>query len=116
MEHKLIPLVCLAICAFVSGCASVAVTDDAIKRNTAHALGVSTEGVAISNRADEGIKSTYTAQTANGKKYSCYVTGTVTYTGRIVSDAMCNEMVTAGSGSGAPSSCNALLKAAGKCK
>lgn len=105
------------ILAALSGCASVAVSNDAIEQNTASALGIPKGTFTISDRVNDGIKSTYTVKTNSGKKYSCYVTGTVTVLGREVSDAMCNEAgkpakQTTGA---AAQSCNALLKAAGQC-
>lgn len=100
-----------------SGCASVAVTGDAIEQKTAFALGIERGSFTISNRADDGLSSTYQVTTQSGKKYSCYVEGTVALYGRVVSDAVCKPAGKAASRSGNPetSSCNALLKAAGKC-
>ncbi len=71
----------------------------------------------ISDRVDDGVKSSYAVQTKTGKKYSCYVTGTVSYMGRVVSDAVCNEIGGKQTKQAAQSNgtCNALLKAAGKC-
>lgn len=113
----------IAASALVSGCASVAVSNDAIEKNTAHALGIPVGSFSISNRVDEGIKSSYNVKTGVGKTYSCYVTGTVSVMGRMVSDAMCNEMTAgkqkpAAATTAVPPSgqtCNALLKAAGLC-
>lgn len=107
----------------LAGCASVAVTGDALEKNTAFAIGAEPGTFTISDRQDQGLKTTYRATTSSGKKYSCYVTGMVSVVGRTVSDAMCNE-ITSGSAAkaGAPASkapaapCNALLKAAGRCK
>jgi nitrate/nitrite transporter NarK len=101
----------------VAGCASVAVTSDAIENNTASALGLEKGTFTISNREDDGIKSTYLVNTNAGKKYSCYVTGTVSVVGRVVSDAVCNEVgkSTKQSTGKTLGACNALLKAAGKC-
>jgi hypothetical protein len=90
---------------------------DAIEKNTAFALGVEHGAFTISNREDDGVKSTYLVKTNAGKKYTCYVTGTVSVVGRVVSDAVCNEVGKSPkptTGTTAPS-CNALLKAAGKC-
>jgi hypothetical protein len=100
-----------------SGCASVAVSDDAIEKNTAFALGIEKGTFTISNREDEGLKSTYQVNTKSGKRYRCYVTGTVSVLGRVVSDAICNEDVKPAKQATGTSkqSCNALLKAAGKC-
>lgn len=101
----------------VTGCASVAVSNDAIEKNTAFALGIEKGTFTISNRENEGVKSTYLVNTNAGKKYTCYVTGTVSVVGRVVSDAICNEVgKPAKQATGATTQpCNALLKAAGKC-
>lgn len=102
--------------ALLSGCASVAVTEDAIKQKTAFALGVDQGDLAISNRVDDGVQTRYSVKTKTGKTYNCYVTGTVTMFGRNVSDAICSAT---GKGSTAGNSgvkCNALLKAANKCE
>jgi uncharacterized membrane protein len=103
-----------------AGCASVAVSNDAIEQNTAQALGLAKGSFTISDRMDDGVKSSYSVKTNTGKQYSCYVTGGVGITGRVVSDAMCNELgkpaKSAGATTGAAGQqCNALLKAAGKC-
>jgi len=108
----------VVVAALAAGCASIAVSNDAIERNTAFALGVEKETFTISDRVDDGVKSTYVVKTNAGKTYSCYVTGAVSVVGRVVSDAVCNEVgksakQTTGTNS-AP--CNALLKAAGKCQ
>lgn len=107
----------VVLAGLVAGCASVAVTSDAIEKNTAFALGLEKGTFTISNREDDGVKSTYLVNTNAGKKYSCYVTGTVSVVGRVVSDAVCNEVgKSAKQASGTTTQpCNALLKAAGKC-
>lgn len=109
----------VAVAALAAGCASVAVTDDSIEQRTSAALGIYRDAFTISDRQDEGIKTTYTVKTKTGKGYNCYVTGTVTYFGRTVSDAVCTEITSrsttkqpTGKAGGA---CNALTKAAGKC-
>lgn len=107
----------VAMAGLVAGCASVAVTSDAIERNTAQALGLERGAFTVSNREDDGVKTTYLVNTSAGKRYSCYVTGTVSVVGRVVSDAVCNQVgKSAKHASGATTqACNALLKAAGKC-
>lgn len=101
----------------VSGCASIAVTNDAIEKNTAFALGIERGTFKISNREDEGVRSTYLVTTNSGKKYNCYVGGSISVIGRMVSDAICNEIGKPAQSTGTSTqSCNALLKAAGKCK
>jgi hypothetical protein len=109
------------LAAFAAGCASVAVSGDAIEQNTATTLGLAKGSFTISDRVNDGFKSSYTVKTNTGKQYGCYVTGTVSYFGRQVSDAVCTEVGKSGKPAAAPSagaaggSCNALLKAAGKC-
>lgn len=115
----------LVLIAAVAGCASVAVSNDAIEKNTAMALGLPKSSFTISDRVDDGVKSSYAVKTNAGKQYSCYVTGTVAITGRVVSDAICQALAQPqGQGKsakpasvgGGGASCNALLKAAGKCQ
>ena len=90
MTHSLIKraaLPCLAMAALlVTGCASVAVSNDAIEQNTAQALGLAKGTFTISDRVDDGVKASYSVKTNTG---------------------------TSNTGS---ASCNALLKAAGKCQ
>ncbi len=106
---------------FATGCASVAVSNDSIVNRTSIALSIDKSAFTISDRVDSGVKTTYNVKTNSGDNYSCYVTGGVSVVGRTVSDAICSK-------SGAEinkkatekpskndSSCNALLKAAGKC-
>ena len=73
------------------GCASVAVTDETLQKNTAFAIGEDIDTFTIFDRVDEGIKTTYSVKTKSGQRYNCYVTGTVSVVGRTVSDAMCNK-------------------------
>lgn len=102
-----------------AGCASVAVSNDAIEQKTAAALSLSSGTFTINDRVDDGMRTDYTVKASNGKQYACYVTGTVSVTGRVVSDAICTEKAKGttkpASTTPASSSCNALLKAAKKC-
>lgn len=73
---------------------------------------------------DDGVKACYSVKTNTGKQYACYVTGGVSIIGRVVSDPVCTEAgkdgkqanTNAGASTTGSASCNALLKAAGKCK
>lgn len=120
---SLLALPAVLACALVAGCAAQAVSDDAIQTNTSRALGLPPSAFVISDRADSGVQTTYTARTQGGRTYSCYVTGGVSVTGRVVSDAICQEMrQTDAPARGAPArraapdpACNALLRAAGRC-
>jgi len=105
----------------IAGCASVAVSNDAIEKNTAQALGLQRGTFTVSDRVDDGVKSSYSVKTSAGKTYSCYVTGSVSVVGRVVSDAVCSDTSKGAKSLVAPpvqpaaKECNALLKAAGKC-
>ncbi|ODU42940.1 MAG: hypothetical protein ABS96_23805 [Lysobacteraceae bacterium SCN 69-123] len=116
--NKPIALATAAIlAALTSACASFSVTDDAIERNTAQALGLAKGTFTVTDRSNDGVKASYKVRTDSGKQYSCYVTGGVSITGRAVSDSICSELGKGGM-SGKPATdgtCNALLKAAGKC-
>jgi hypothetical protein len=108
----------VALAALVAGCASVAVSNDAIEQHTATALGLAKGTFTISDRIDDGMKSSYSVKTSAGKQYSCYMTGGVSIIGPSVSDAVCSEGGIRPQQAGATTSgasCNALLKAAGKC-
>jgi hypothetical protein len=89
MHKLLIPLTSVA--AFLSGCASVAVSTDLIEQRTAFALGLDRSSFTISNRQDDGLRTQYVATAKNGQRYNCYVTGTFSVTGRVVSDALCSK-------------------------
>lgn len=111
-------LTCFALIAALTGCASMSVSNDAIEKNTAFALGVEKGTFSISNREDDGVKSTYLVTTKSGDKYSCYVTGSISVVGKTVSDAICTPISKEAKQIqkvSTPASCNALLKAAGKC-
>jgi uncharacterized protein YceK len=118
MKNKVLGLSFFACAVTVlSGCASVAVTDDAIKTNTARAVSADPSTLVISERSDSGIQTNYKAITADGRAFNCYVTGMVSVVGRTVSDAICSPAapITAVKPVPTTGQCNALLKAAGKC-
>lgn len=104
--------------ASLSGCASFAVSEDALVQRTGFALGLEPSQFTISNRMDEGTATRYQVRTTAGRQYNCTVGGSLNVLGKSVSDALCSEIgkdgaaPAAGQGGG---NCNALLKAAGKC-
>ncbi|WP_346288291.1 hypothetical protein [Zoogloea sp.] len=99
------------------GCASVAVTDDAIVQRTAFALALDSKDFTVSNRVDDGTTTRYQVRTRAGRQYNCFVGGSISVLGRTVSEAICTETGRDGAARPAatPGGCNALLKAAGKC-
>ena len=122
MRRTIVRGLVATIAPLLGACASMAVTDDVIVTHTSRALGLDKSQFTISDRADSGVQTTYTARTKTGKTFSCYVEGSVSVMGRVVSDALCSEMNKGGApatpGAGAPinPACNALLRAAGRCK
>jgi hypothetical protein len=74
-----------------SGCASLAVTDEAIADRTAFALGLDKAAITISNRVDEGTTTRYMAKTKAGQEYNCFVGGSFSVVGRSVSEALCTK-------------------------
>jgi len=113
---------CLLVVGLAAGCASAVVSNDAIADRTAFALSLDKSTFTVSNRVDDGAVSRYSVTTKAGKKYNCYVGGTMSMLGRQVSDAICNDAPGNASASSAPAAaatsappCNALLKAAGRC-
>lgn len=111
-----------AVIGLAAGCASAVVSNDAIADRTAFALGLDKSAFTVSNRVDDGAVSRYSVTTKGGRKYNCYVGGTMSMLGRQVSDAICSEAAggaatlspPTGAATSAPP-CNALLKAAGRC-
>jgi hypothetical protein len=75
----------------LSGCASVAVTDQAIVDRTAFALGLDKSAFTISNRVDEGTTTRYAVKTKAGQDYNCFVGGSFSVVGRSVSEAICTR-------------------------
>lgn len=75
----------------VTGCASVAVTDQAIVDRTAFALGLGKSDFTISNRVDDGVTTRYQVRTKNGQNYHCFVGGSIGLLGRAVSEAVCSK-------------------------
>jgi hypothetical protein len=121
MKTQLIAAIAIISTVLAAGCASVAVTEEKLTQRTALALGLDSSEFTISNRVNEGIRTDYIVTTKTGERYTCYVSGVVSITGREVSDAMCNETQREKNGKAASSkpvtkNCNDLLRAAGRCK
>ena len=75
--------------ALCSGCASVAVTDNTLEQRTANATGMAVGSFTMTDRVDDGLTTRYLARGKSGQTFNCYVTGTVSFLGRQVSDAQC---------------------------
>ncbi|MHC9083530.1 hypothetical protein ACYX7E_00685 [Luteimonas sp. RIT-PG2_3] len=107
-----------ALFALLTGCASFAVSEDALVQRTGFALGLEPGQYTISNRMDEGTTTRYQVKTTAGRQYNCSLGGSVSVLGKTVTDAICTETGKDGAqlqGSQGGGNCNALLKAANKC-
>ncbi|MFZ7199139.1 hypothetical protein [Avibacterium avium] len=94
---------------FLTGCGVVGnqtISDETLKEKAAFALSTNANKVVISERK-AGIDDIRFIATVGKKKYQCYITTVVV----VSSDAVCS-----GTDGNKSSSCNALEKAAGRCK
>lgn len=117
----------LIICSaavLAAGCASVAVTSDTLESRVATSLGLAKSEFKISDRVDSGVRSDFKVTTNSEQTYACYVTGSVSIVGRVVSDPVCTETTVKQSKQETTkktarthnkATCNDLLRAAGKC-
>ena len=85
------PLVLAALALASAGCASIAVSDEAIVERTAFALGLPKSDFTVSNRSDDGVTARYQVRTKSGQEYNCVVGGSINVLGRHVTDALCNR-------------------------
>ena len=84
---------CIAVlaAATATGCASIAVTDEALVDRTAFALGLGKGDFTISNRVDEGTTTRYSVKARSGQEFNCFVGGSIGVLGRVVSEAICTK-------------------------
>ena len=93
-----------ALAALLSaGCASIAVTDEAIVDRTAFALNLDKDAFTVSNRVNDGTTTRYAVRTKTGQEFNCFVGGSISVLGRSVSEAVCSRK-------GAPPARNPLLR------
>jgi hypothetical protein len=79
---------CLSL-VLLAGCASVAVSQKALEQKTEFALGLPPGSYTITSRQNEGVQTRYTVKTNMGQQYNCYVDGSISVIGPVVSDAIC---------------------------
>lgn len=121
--------------ALLGGCAAT-ITQEGLEQRTAQALGRSVGQFTISDRSEEtGGRINYQVTTRDGAAFTCYLYGATSFQ-KVMSfgqtphsDAICTAKVGAPARYGAPApaaaggqpgvrageSCNALLRAAGRC-
>lgn len=98
-------LLVLAACGTVG---NAVISDESLKEKAAFALDTTADKVSISNRRGDLDSVKFVATTRN-RSHQCYIT---TVGGVISSDAICSG---AGSATGS-TNCNALTRAAGRCR
>ncbi len=86
---KLAAAVCASL--VMAGCASLAVTDEALVDRTAFALGLNKTDFTLNQRVDEGTTTRYAVRTKSGQDFNCFVGGSFGITGRVVSEAVCTK-------------------------
>ena len=124
-----------AALALLAGCAAT-INQDGLEQRTAQAIGRTVGQFTISDRSEEtGGRINYTVTTRDGAAYRCYLYGATGFQRAMSfgqtphSDAICTAMAGGKSGSGnqGPAAtgqsgrsgggdCNALLRAAGRCR
>lgn len=90
-RYSLTTLAALTAAVFSAGCASIAVTDEALVDRTAFALGLAKGDFTISNRTDEGTTTRYSVRSKAGQEFNCFVGGSIGVLGRTVSEAICTK-------------------------
>lgn len=88
---SLTALAAMTAAVFAAGCASIAVTDEALVDRTAFALGLAKGDFTISNRTDEGTTTRYSVRSKAGQEFNCFVGGSISVLGRTVSEAVCTK-------------------------
>lgn len=68
----------------------------------------------ISERVDEGVTARYKARTKVGRQYNCFVGGSLTGIGKLVSEAVCRPLDGAGNAPPSDENCDALNRQAGR--
>lgn len=113
-----------ALIGTLTGCSLVTtnhLSDDVLTQKTGNAIGLDKSEFTISNRQEPNKNSDvyYIVTTKTGKKFNCSVAAgftSIVTPATEASDAICNEIGRASDNSEDNVKCNALLKAAGKCK
>ena len=118
--HTLVKAVAsLSLLSLATGCstlgASFAVSDEALVSRTETAIGVPASEFTISDRVNEGVTARYKVETKSGKRYNCFVGGSLSGIGKSVSEAVCKPLDGSGSTQPSDKNCDALSQAAGRC-
>lgn len=75
----------------LAGCASLAVTSEALEKRAAEALGQPPRCFTISQCEDENATTRYTVVTRQGQRCRCFVGGSFNVLGRSAFEAACNR-------------------------
>lgn len=91
MSNMLAGLGIHAVTLAAPGCASLAVTDEAIVDCTTCALGLPQGEFTVSHRQNEDGTTRYSVRATADQKYNCFVGGSINVLGRSVSEAVCSK-------------------------
>ena len=86
-----LPFAAALLATALTGCASIAVSDDALVDRTAFVLGLEKGGFTIENRVNDGVTTRYRVRTKRGEEYNCFVGVSISLIGRSVSEALCTK-------------------------
>ena len=76
----------------VAGCASLAVTDQALTERTAGAVGLKKTGFTVSQRMDDSTRTRSAVRKPTGQEFNCFVGGSFNVLGRSVSNVDWNQL------------------------
>lgn len=120
---RLLPFLGVCLLSALAGCAAT-IDQGGIEQRTSLAIGRDVGSFNISDRYEEtGGRINYTVRTKDGATYKCYLYSATSFQRAMTfgqtphSDAICTPFGKSGSTPAAsnPGTCNALLKAAGRC-
>lgn len=104
-----------------AGCAAT-INQEGLEQRTSAAVGRPVGSFTISDKTEEGGgRINYSVKTRDGASYQCYLYSATGFQKAMSfgqtpnSDAICSAMGKGNAAATAPATCNALLKAAGKC-
>lgn len=121
LSHPGRGLVAVLFATTLGGCAAT-IDQDGLAQRTASAIGRPVGSFTIAETSEEtGGRINYTVKTRDGASYRCYLYSATTFQSVMTfgqtphSDAICSAMGRGAAPAPAAATCNALLKAAGKC-
>ena len=91
MSKTKLLLAVLAGSFFVTGCASMMMSDDIVISNTANVLQVKPSDLTVTGRRENMMITYYTATTKSGNRYACTIAGGDAFTFGVSNPPICNK-------------------------